>query len=303
MLEAGVIFARFLHYAAVMALFGVSLFPLYAYPNRAGPQPARLFRWVQSTLFAVAVLAFFTGLLWLGFATANMSGDLGAAIDPDALRSVIADTAFGHVWAVRLALSAALVLLAGYFRATAPGQPQPALTIFGAAVLLASLAGVGHTMQHDGMASLVHIGSDSVHLLAAGAWFGGLLALVFVLKDALPDTHAILSRFSGMGYVAVASLVGSGLINSWFLVGSLSNLLATPYGRLLIAKLVLFAGMLVLAIVNRFWLVPALTASADGAAISVARLRRNVFAEQALGLLVIMIVSWLGTIEPATGHS
>ena len=36
MIEAGLILARFVHYAAAMALFGVSLFPLYSYPSRAG---------------------------------------------------------------------------------------------------------------------------------------------------------------------------------------------------------------------------------------------------------------------------
>ena len=102
---------------------------------------------------------------------------------------------------------------------------------------------------------------------------------------------------------AVATLVGSGLINSWFLVGSPSNLVATAYGQLLLAKLVLFAGMLGLAIVNRFWLVPALTKGATESVISAERLRRHVLAEQSIGFLVILIVSVLGTMEPALGHS
>ena len=120
MVEAGLIFARFLHYAAAMALFGVSLFPLYAYPSRAGPRPARLSRWSHSVLLAAAAIAFFSGLLWLAFATANMAGDLNAATDGDALRSVIFDTAFGYVWMVRLALSGALLLGAGYSRIATP---------------------------------------------------------------------------------------------------------------------------------------------------------------------------------------
>lgn len=106
-----------------------------------------------------------------------------------------------------------------------------------------------------------------------------------------------------MGYVAVATLIGSGLLNSWYLVGSISNLLTTPYGQLLIVKLGLFAGMLALAAANRFWLVPALSRDSSQALIAGQRLRRHVIAEQALGFLVIVIVSLLGTLEPAIGHS
>jgi len=37
-----------------------------------------------------------------------------------------------------------------------------------------------------------------------------------------------------MGYVAVATLIASGLVNSWFLVGSVSGLLETLYGQILL---------------------------------------------------------------------
>src|SRR6266700_1259161 len=75
-------------------------------------------------------------------------------------------------------------------------------------------------------------------------------------REASPivDVGRILLRFSSMGYVAVATLVGSGLVNSWFLVGSVSNLLKTLYGQILLGKLALFAAMLALATANRFWL-------------------------------------------------
>jgi hypothetical protein len=44
MLEAGPISSRFVHYGALLALFGVSLFPFYTDPSRAGALPARLIR-------------------------------------------------------------------------------------------------------------------------------------------------------------------------------------------------------------------------------------------------------------------
>jgi copper resistance protein D len=78
-----------------------------------------------------------------------------------------------------------------------------------------------------------------------------------------------------------------------------SGLTTTTYGQLLILKLCLFVGMLILATVNRFWLVPTLINADRNSSPSIMRLRRNVLGEQVLGALVLLIVSILGTIEPA----
>ena len=160
----------------------------------------------------------------------------------------------------------------------------------------------------DGAAYLIHVSADAAHLLAAGAWLGGLLPLGYLLalagrsREHGSNASLALLRFSGMGYTAVLTLVVSGLINTWFLVGSVSALTASPYGLLLLAKLCLFAGMVALAALNRFWLVPSLTTStkpvAQASAVFV-RLRRHVLCEQAIGLVVVFIVSMLGMTQPA----
>ena len=302
MIETGLIISRFFHFAAAMAFFGVSLFPLYAYPRRTGSIPASLSSWLRPAQFALALAALISAALWLAFVAANMIGSLNAAADPEALRSVLFDTLFGKVWAVRVALAAGLAGLAAFSFFSSKQHPTTGLNLVLSGALLATLAGTGHTMHSEGMLRGLHIAADSLHLLAAGAWFGGLFALGNLLAARTPDATAVLHRFSGMGYVAVAVLVGSGLINSWYLVGSVSNLLATPYGQLLLVKLGLFSGMLMLAAANRFWLMPALTRDPNPDHIAAQRLRRHVIAEQALGILVITIVSLLGTLEPAIGH-
>src|SRR5262249_61245488 len=129
-----------------------------------------------------------------------------------------------------------------------------------------SLVGVGHIQIHDGIAWIIYLSADGLHLLAAGAWLGGLVSLFYLVATALRtsslDDDAEASnaalRFSSMGYVAVATIVASGLLNAWLLVGSFANLITTPYGQLLIVKVCLFGGMLALAALNRFWLVPSL---------------------------------------------
>ena len=90
------------------------------------------------------------------------------------------------------------------------------------------------------------------------------------------------------------------------MVGSVSGLLDTEYGQILFAKLVLFAGMLALAVSNRFWLVPSMTDSRtdgqSGSTAWTARLRNHVLSEQFFGLMVLLLVSILGTMRPATGQ-
>ncbi len=71
-------------------------------------------------------------------------------------------------------------------------------------------------------------------------------------------------------------------------------------------KLVLFAGMLALAVSNRFWLVPSLTKARtndpNGSTACTVRLRNHVLSEQFLGFMVLLVVSVLGTMQPAVGQ-
>jgi putative copper resistance protein D len=302
MLEAGLVLSRFLHYAAVLTLFGGALFPLYANPSRADVSSARLFDRLQAVLRSAAHAALISGVFWFLFTAANMTGDLAGAVDRDTLSLVLTDTRFGWVWIGRLALAVIILVL------LVTRHPDKLLAILTAA-LTASLAGVGHTQVEEGIARVIHVGADGAHLLAAGAWLGGLAPLLYLISTVArqaPSEHRAdignaLLRFSGVGQLAVATLIGSGLINSWYLVGTF-DLLRTPYGQLLLAKLVLFLGMLFLAALNRFWLVPALAdKSALGETTVLFRLRRHILGEQILGVLIIMIVSLLGVSEPSAG--
>ncbi len=299
MIETWLITARAVHYAAVMALFGVALFPVYAFPD--AKCPARYEAWGRNVLFLAALAALLTGVFWLQCVTANMSGSPRAAIDPDEIYSVLCDTVFGRVWSVRLVLSALLLGLTGYAKAVSKSQPNKLTLALLSAALLASIAGTGHTMLNDGRDHAVHVFADALHLLAAGAWLGGLLSLGFVLARDAGDIREVLIGFSGMGTIAVAVILASGLINSWYLVGSVANLVATPYGQILMVKLAIFAVMLALAAANRFWLVPALSGGARQAQAATIRLQRHVIGEQIFGAMAVLIVSVLGTLEPAIG--
>ncbi len=311
MIDVGLIASRFLHYISVTVLAGVSMFPLYAY---AAAEPVRVRRWRQRVRLAAAVGALLSGLLWFVFTVANMSGALADVIDLEIIWTVVRNTGFGGVWSARLVLAIITVGLIWNRFDTEFDSRRGLITPVLAAVLLVSLAGVGHSQIDEGLAGIIHVVSDAAHLLAAGAWLGGLVPLGYLLLLHRRETafaqqselNGILLRFSGMGYIAVTILIGSGLINSWFLIGKFSGLFATPYGKLLIVKLVFFCGMLVLAVWNRFWLVPSLAKGGEddrgGRTASAGTLRNHVLSEQFLGLMVLLVVSALGTMRPAIGQ-
>lgn len=310
MVEVGLILARFLHYAATTVLAGLSFFPLYAYVDR---EPEALGHWRRKWFMATAVAVLVSGLCWFAFAAANMGGDIGDIVDAETLGAVARDTSFGILWMWRILLAALIVGVAAWclrLRCTARHwNPMMALL---AGLLLVSLAGTGHTQIEEGWGGVIHVISDGGHLLAAGAWLGSLVPLAAVLHHSAQtsvgskEVDQILLRFSGMGYVAVATLIGSGLVNGWFLVGSVSGLLHTTYGQILLGKLALFGGMLALAVANRFWLVPEMsrvtTRGVDESVTWSARLRKHVLGELFLGWAVLFAVSILGTMQPAAGQ-
>ncbi len=305
MIDFGLVLARLLHYAATTTLFGASLFPLYAYVD-AEPERAWLRR--RKLLRLTAILAWVSGLLWFVFSAASMTGSLTDLADGEALWAVVHDTGFGVIWTGRIILATVMIIVLTAVHPLRTARQNIAISAL-AAMLLASLAGGGHTQAEEGWASLVHVSADAAHLLAAGAWLGGLVPLAYVLAQHAKisrgsiSTDRVLQKFSGMGYVAVAALIGTGVINSWFLVGSISNLMTTLYGQVLLAKLGLFAGMLALAVANRFWLVPSIGEVRSGGEpeTSLRQLRHHVFGEQVLGLVVLAIVGLLGTLPPAIG--
>ena len=187
--EAGLILSRFLNYAALLTLFGVSLFPLYAYPARAGKSPARVDRWRQTTILAAAFNAPLSWLSWLVFVVAGMTGSLSGVADGDALWSVLYETGFGNVWMARFAVMAILLSLLA-FRAVLPGRLLDRVSLALSAALLASLAAVGHTQMDDGTARIIHVSTDGLHLLGAGAWLGGLLCLFHLMSKAARTASA-----------------------------------------------------------------------------------------------------------------
>jgi putative copper resistance protein D len=215
-------------------------------------------------------------------------------------------------WAVAARAAAALMAFCGALIVPAGRAKELGLALLGAVVLL-SFAWTGHGAAQEGWAGQVHLAADLLHLLAAGAWVGALVGFALLLRrpsrtpaDAVRPLHDALAGFSGVGSAIVALIVVTGLANSWFLVGprGVPALVETPYGLALTAKLLLFAGMLLLAARNRLRHTPALGAALGGMApqTPLRALRSSIMLETALGFGVLALVGVLGLMEPITSR-
>ena len=262
-------------------------FPFYAWgPDHPAPSSfRRALRWS-------GVLALVSAWAVLVMMTAVAGGALASAVDPSVLQSVVTDTENGRVWVVRILLS--VVVLAVIVKPR-PARDWPMLILSG--LLLASVALTGHSALPGGVPGILHQLADVAHLLAAGWWIGGLLALVLAARTLGDEAHHVLERFSGVGYGAVAAIVLTGLFKSAILVATLKGADSTAYGWTLLLKVALVALMGLLALSNNVWITRRLKGGPDQA-LWLGRLQHSVALEFALGLGVLAVVGALGAMSP-----
>ena len=300
MLEVAVIALRWLQYSGAVVLLGAPLFLLYSFRGSDGPSLV----WAPPTLIVAATVVALGSLAALVAQTAIMAGSLSEALKPASLSFMVTGMALGMAMVAR-AVAAGLALVA--IVALKPGRALWAVLATVGAIVSASFAWTGHGAGTEGPAGLLHLAAAVIHAVSAALWLGALAALtMLLLRRTAPDDPAIhraLRGFAGVGTLAVALLVLSGLGNSWFMIGPerVAGLGTSLYGQLLIAKLVLFVLMLALAAGNRFRLTPVLgsvLAGGEDPRPALQRLRRSVVAETLVGVLLIAVVAVMGTLAP-----
>lgn len=300
MLEVAVIALRWLQYSGAVVLLGAPLFLLHNFKHAGDLNLG----WARPTLIVAAVIVALGSLASLVAQTAVMAGSLSEAVKPASLSFMITGTALGAAMVVRAAVAGVGLVVVFALK---PGRVLWGLTLAAGLVVAASFAWTGHGAATEGPGGLLHLTADIIHAVAAALWLGALAALtIMLLRRAAPDDlaiHRALDGFAGLGTLAVVLLVLTGLVNSWFLVGPtrVGDLGANLYGQLLIAKLILFGLMLVLAASNRFRLTPALGTAllaSEPSAAAKRDLRRSLLVEAGLGLALLAVVAVMGTLPP-----
>lgn len=294
---------RFALYMTLSALFGLSAFGLYGLKVGERGEALALRPWLLGT----GLLALLLSGIAIALLAAAMAGTPPWPIDREAIGLLLSGSATGTAWKMRMIA----LVVAAIAALMAPRRTMPlGLVALCSGAALATLAWTGHGAMDEGTTGWVHLTADILHLLSAGAWVGALLGLgLLVARPAtrigaahLTLTHRALQGFGAVGTIVVGTIVITGLVNAWLLVGlaNLPRLGATLYGQLLTAKLVLFAVMLGLASLNRFRLTPTFKRSIAcgdhrGA---LSTLRWSLAFETTCVVSIMSLVAWLGTLAP-----
>ena len=281
--------------AALFSAFGALLFIWLVAPQGlklAGARDAeaiegRCLRLIRASLVA----ALFALLGWLALEASDMSEAANATDALAAIPAVLLETSFGHdLTAQGLSVFAALVLLAAW------PQRWRFASVGLAGLALALQAGHSHAFAMEHGPSLL-LYAEGLHLLAGGAWLGGLLPLLILVRDAPSKPAAeTLKRFSKLATLCVIAIAGTACFQGWVLGGGWAGLFGTAYGSVLLLKAALFAALLGLAAINRFRLTPAL--ERRDAPPARWALLRTIAGETALGLMVVLAAGVLSGLEP-----
>lgn len=183
-----------------------------------------------------------------------------------------------------------------FARSTPTGWKRNLAVFLGGLIALGSLTVVGHTATLE-PTWLTH-GAVFVHGAAATFWFGGVLGLVLYFRQAFADRSdvagagGVLTRFSSLALWVVVALAVSGVVMSASIKDNPLDFTGTPFARTLTLKLMIVAIPIVLAVYNRFSLMPRLKEN-DDTDDAWNRLRSVVLVEFAALMLVVIITGFL----------
>ncbi|MFC0338071.1 putative copper resistance protein D [Kushneria avicenniae] len=253
----------------------------------------RLRRWGVSAV----MLGGLSTLATLPILTASIGSGWTDARSPSMFGLVATKTLVGSAWIWQLAafLVLGLVLIV-------PGMRCPAGIAIATSLMLATLTVSGHTAMHEGAIGVLHRFNDWGHLLAGGFWLGALVPVVMLLGQLRQPSRRLgaidaLIRFSTAGHLAVAVALLTGVVNTWLVVGTWPPDPDVLYQRALWLKVAMVGILIMMAIYNRYRLVPRLSRETD----ALDTLRRVSIMEIVLLIGVVTLVVWFGTLSPDQG--
>ena len=301
--------SRFAVYLGLMLSFGLPLFMVWA--SRGARLPDAVVRRTEMLLSVTVGIAVLASIANLWAMAQSMSGSGTPALVWSTATVLLTKTAFGAAWLARMAFL--LVAFVGVTQLKSPFLLRAAMVSGMASLALATLPWAGHGASGSGGVGALHVLIDIGHLLVAGAWMGAIVGLGVVATMDKPTAFTtgglrLLSsaavRFAHVGGVLVVALVLTGLANAIFIMGfHMPRLSAGGYAEVLLVKVAMFATMLAVAGINRFRLVPrvaAVQAGQSDTADAVRALRRSLLIEALLAIMVLVVVSLLGTLDPTT---
>jgi len=240
--------------------------------------------------------------LW--FQAAMGDGALGAAGAMVAM--MVRETHYGHAWSAGFAaLTAAGISMAASRRLFVPAGA------LGLAAFMLTRSVVSHAGV-DGDFTFKVVG-DWIHLMLVCLWVGMVVLGAFIALRRAPNTRADaadsavwVSSLSAAATVALVGIVATGALKIWWATPSIAQLAASPYGSVLLAKLLLVGAAIGLGGVNRLFVMPTLLARLQEAVQTAPNPQRrfvHVLRMEALVLLLVLVAAAIlsGTPDPGEG--
>jgi putative copper resistance protein D len=214
---------------------------------------------------AAAIAALVSGIIafWIHCALMSDSSLMDAG---PAVRSMLAETAFGHAWAIGAFLLLCVVIIS-FAQAAGKAMRFRSILWLALASFALSKSHAGHPV--DAGAFSLPVWADSVHLLAISTWVGIVWVAAFMVAPRMAEAPRLAQQngasfvqsLSDAATVALVALVITGAYNGWRGVSSPANLLDSWYGQVLILKLALVLVAAALGGHNRFFEMPHLLTS------------------------------------------
>lgn len=280
------VLAKVLSYASLASLTGGFL--IFWLGGKRTARHLLNFLLLASVVGALAAVMFF--LLQVG--VVNENGIAG--MFDSFMAGLVLQSPIGYGSGLKLAgfLVAAVALwLARPGLLSAQGAVQfPTALRIGAPLAIAlfavSFAVLGHVASLGVLAQV----AIAVHIGAMGLWIGSLYPLHTLCQRETAATLApLLHTFGQIGWVLAGSLLVAGTYLLTQLLAAPLDLISTPYGLLMVGKLLLVICLLGLAALNKFRLVPALAHAGAGA------LQNSIRGELLLALLILLLTACLTT--------
>src|SRR6266516_4043779 len=199
---------------------------------------------------------------------------------------------WGHLLAVGVWVGGFLWLLLGLRRSSAAAGPEPGDGLRASMRIEHAHASVGGQPGQTRPAPSAAPGAPAA---GNGGSARGEAAAVMTVPSGADERVLAVQRFSTMATVSLGVVVLTGLARALIEVRSWHGLFSTSFGRTLLIKLVLVAGLIGLGAVNHFRIVPALRAGRA----KVATLASTVRAELALAIPIVVAAAVLGELPPA----
>jgi putative copper resistance protein D len=165
---------------------------------------------------------------------------LAAALDPTVVWAFLTQTTLGQTMLVQVACVSATALLCW----AVLGRPTGLIVLALAGVAATSVALTGHSGLHSGhqAASI----SLALHIAAASAWIGGLVAICILVVQSGWGAAVVLRRYSVVALACVIVLAESGLVNASLRLDGPAALVSSTYGAIVLAKATLLGWLVLL---------------------------------------------------------